>query len=216
MALLSEREIEERLAELPGWRRVGTAIEKRFERGDFAGSVRFVADLLEPAEEMNHHPDVRLTYPRVDLRLWSHDAGGITERDLDLARRVSQIAAEQGIAAVPEEVEEVEVALDTADASRVAPFWAAVLTGDASNVDGPQVIDPTGRVPLLWFQQTDPHETPRQRFHLDVWVPPEVARQRIDAALAAGGTVADDEPETFTVLADPDGNRVCICTVEGR
>lgn len=214
MQTLSVEEI--RKAGLRDWRQLARGLHGRFRTRTYAAGLAFVSAVSEMAEELDHHPDVRLTYPRVDLRLWSHDAGGITERDIALARRVSEIAERQGVAAVPEEVEEVELALDTADAARVAPFWAAVLTGDAANVDGPQVIDPAGRVPLLWFQQTDPHATPRQRFHLDVWVPPEVATQRIEAALAAGGTVADDEPETFTVLADPDGNRVCVCVIEGR
>jgi 4a-hydroxytetrahydrobiopterin dehydratase len=68
-------------------------------------------------------------------------------------------------------------------------------------------------VPNLWFQDTDEHETPRQRFHLDVYVAPEVATQRIAAALAAGGVVVDDsEAPSYTVIADQDGNRACVCT----
>ena len=65
----------------------------------------------------------------------------------------------------------------------------------------------------MWFQDTEPHEAPRQRLHLDVWVAPEVADARIAAAVAAGGTVVDDsEAPSFTVLADPEGNMVCVCT----
>ena len=65
----------------------------------------------------------------------------------------------------------------------------------------------------LWFQDTDEHETPRQRFHLDVWVAPEVAEQRIAAAVAAGGVIVDDsQAPSFTVIADPDGNKACVCT----
>ena len=76
---------------------------------------------------------------------------------------------------------------------------------------------PEGDLPTLWFQQTEPHETPRQRFHLDIRVPPEVAEERIEAALAAGGTlVSDERAPTFTVLADPQGNKVCVCTQIGR
>ena len=73
--------------------------------------------------------------------------------------------------------------------------------------------DPTARCPTLWFQETEPHETPRQRFHLDIWVPHDVARARIAAALEAGGTlVSDTEAPSFTVLADADGNKACVCT----
>jgi 4a-hydroxytetrahydrobiopterin dehydratase len=66
-------------------------------------------------------------------------------------------------------------------------------------------------------QGTSPHEVPRQRWRLDVWVAPEVADTRIAAAVAAGGTVVDDsEAPSFTVLANPDGNEVCICTFLDR
>jgi len=93
----------------------------------------------------------------------------------------------------------------------------AVLTGSTEAFTGNDVIDPTGRVANLWFQGTKPHEEPRQRFHLDLWVPPEVVPGRIEAALAAGGKVVyDEEAPAFIVLADPQGNKVCLCTSEGR
>ena len=77
---------------------------------------------------------------------------------------------------------------------------------------GDDVRDATARVPILWFQGTDEHETPRQRFHLDVWVAPEVADQRIADALAAGGTVVDDSnTPSLTVIADQDGNKGIVC-----
>jgi 4a-hydroxytetrahydrobiopterin dehydratase len=114
-------------------------------------------------------------------------------------------------------VSEVEIALDTAEVAAVGPFWAALLTGDAGTLDGDDVADPGGRVPLLWFQHTDAHPTPRQRFHLDLWVPHDLAADRIAAAVAVGGRVVDDtEAPSFVVLADPDGNRACVCTCVGR
>lgn len=203
-------------AGLTDWRQLARGLHGRFGTGSYATGLAFVTAVSEVAEEMNHHPDVTLTYPWVGLRLWSHDAAGLTQRDIDLARRISEIAREQGVGAEPAELSELELALDTAEPAKLAPFWAALLTGDQANTDGADVIDPAGRVPLLWFQRTEPHDTPRQRFHLDLWVPTDMAPQRIEAALAAGGTIADDEPDTFTVLADPDGNRVCVCVVEGR
>jgi 4a-hydroxytetrahydrobiopterin dehydratase len=63
---------------------------------------------------------------------------------------------------------------------------------------------------MLWFQSSGSEE-PRQRFHIDVRVPPEIAQHRIDAAVAAGGQVVD-EAASFVVLADADGNRVCVCS----
>lgn len=200
-------------AGLGDWRLLAQAIHARFLTGSFAAGLRFITAVTEAAESANHHPDVMLTYPWVDLKLISHDVAAVTQRDLDLARRISGIAVDQGIGAKPAVLAEVELALDTADLDAAGPFWAALLTGDRGSLTGDDVVDPAGRVPLLWFQGTDAHEVPRQRFHIDLWVPHDVAQERIAAAVAAGGTVVDDEnAPRFVVLADPDGNRVCVCT----
>ena len=204
-------------AGLDDWRQLAQGIHARFRTGSFTKGLRFLTAVTEAAEAANHHPDVTLTYPHVDLLLISHDVGALTSRDVDLARTISSIAAEQGLKPQPGALAEVELALDTAAPTAAGPFWAALLTGDAGNVRGDDVVDPSGRVPLLWFQGTDRHETPRQRFHLDVWVPHDVAGDRIAAAVAAGGTVVDDsQAPAFTVLADGEGNRACVCTVLER
>ncbi len=204
-------------AGLDDWRRLAQALHARFLTGDFATGARLVAAVTELAEAAGHHPDVTLTYPFVDLRLVSHDVGRVTTRDLDLAARISAAARELGIGADPHPVAEVELALDTADPAAVRPFWSALLTGGADPAGTGGIVDPNGRVPLLWFQQTDDHEPPRQRFHLDVWVPHDRAEVRIAAAVAAGGVVVDDsEAPSFVVLADPDGNRACVCTCLDR
>ncbi|MEW2168057.1 VOC family protein [Streptomyces sp. NPDC007084] len=104
--------------------------------------------------------------------------------------------------------------------SRRGGRFAALLTGDAENTVHDSVVDPTHRVPAVWFQGTGPHETPRQRRHMDLWPAPEAAPPRIRAAVAAvaaGGTVVDDSgPPSYTVPADPEGNRVCVRTALGR
>ena len=64
-------------------------------------------------------------------------------------------------------------------------------------------------MPYLWFQETDEHETPRQRFHWDVFVPHDHAEARIAAAVAAGGVVVQED-DGYTVLADRDGNQACV------
>ena len=106
-----------------------------------------------------------------------------------LARRITEIAAEHAVDADPASITTIELALDTAHAATIAPVWAALLTGSTEargrRTIGDDVRDATGRVPILWFQDTDEHETLRQRFHVDVWVPSEVADQRIAAAVAA-------------------------------
>jgi 4a-hydroxytetrahydrobiopterin dehydratase len=92
MALLSDSEIDARLAELPGWSRAGEAIEKRFERGDFVGSVEFVSRLLEPAEGMNHHPDLAVSWDTVTVTIATHSEGGLTAADFELAQKIDALA----------------------------------------------------------------------------------------------------------------------------
>jgi 4a-hydroxytetrahydrobiopterin dehydratase len=200
-------------AGLADWRKLAQALHARFLTKNFAKGLTFVNAISEAAERANHHPDVTLTYPFVDVKLISHDASAVTQRDLDLAREISEIASQQGISADPSALVQLELALDTADLAAVGPFWAALLTGSPDSVVGDDVIDPKQRVPLLWFQHTDPHETPRQRFHVDLWVPHDLAEERIAAAVAAGGRVVDtDNAPSFVVLADPEGNKACVCT----
>ena len=92
MAPLDDQEIEARLAELDGWKRAGDAIEKKFDRDDFVGSVEFVKALVEPAEEMNHHPDVAISWSEVTVTITTHSEGGLTENDFELAKRVDALA----------------------------------------------------------------------------------------------------------------------------
>lgn len=92
MARLGDAEIEEKLASLSGWRRSGDAIEKEFKRGDFVGSVRFVDSLVEPAEEMNHHPDFAVSWDTVTVTLSTHSEGGLTESDFELAAKIDALA----------------------------------------------------------------------------------------------------------------------------
>jgi 4a-hydroxytetrahydrobiopterin dehydratase len=88
MPLLDDSEIEARLAELPGWARNGAAIEKTFECGDFVGSVRFVDRLVEPAEQMGHHPDLGISWNEVKVSLSTHSEGGLTGSDFELAAKI--------------------------------------------------------------------------------------------------------------------------------
>lgn len=92
MALLSDSEIEQRLAGLSGWERRGDAIAKEFERGDFVGSVKFVDSLVGPAEEMNHHPDLEISWSTVTVSLATHSEGGLTANDFELAAKIDALA----------------------------------------------------------------------------------------------------------------------------
>jgi 4a-hydroxytetrahydrobiopterin dehydratase len=201
-------------AGLDDWRKLAQGLHARYRIADFRAGAAFVAAVAEAAEAANHHPDLKMTYGVVDVSLCTHDDGlWVTQKDIDMARQITGIARRNGLRPEPTAVAQFEIALDTANEDRVAPFWSVLLTGSPDNKIYDSVFDPTGRVPGLWFQDTDEHQVPRQRWHFDLWLAPEVADERIEAAVAAGGAVVDDSnAPSFTVLADPDGNRVCICT----
>lgn len=212
--ILSLRDVE---AEgLSDWRLLFSALHTRFRTRSFATGLELVNRIGEEAEAMNHHPDLDLRYPHLNVRLTSHDSGGVTARDIRLARKISEFAASANVAANPSAVSVLELALDSEDYRAIKPFWRAVLALRDSRAEE-ELVDPDGALPTLWFQETDAHEPPRQRFHVDVRVPPEVARERIDAALAAGGTlVSEEHAPSFWVLADAQGNKACVTTGEGR
>ena len=202
---------------LDDWRFFLVKLHARFKTGTFTKGLELVTRITEAAEAANHHPDVVLTYPQVDVDLFSHDVGGVTSRDVDLARQISAIARELGIESAPREVSTLELALDVPDADEVRPFWAAVL-GYGTHGSWPEVFDKGGRNNTLWFQKA-PGATGevQQRFHLDIVVPREVAEERVKAAVDAGGTlVSTDAVPAFWVLADQHGNKVCVCTADGR
>jgi 4a-hydroxytetrahydrobiopterin dehydratase len=92
MALLSEAEIEAKLAGLEGWKRDGEAIEKSFSCGDFVGSVKFAESLVGPAEEMGHHPDLEISWDTVTVTISTHSEGGLTAADFELAGKVDALS----------------------------------------------------------------------------------------------------------------------------
>ena len=161
---------------LTDWVLIVRALEARYETNGFAKGLELVDRIGAAAEEADHHPDLTLTWPTVLVRLWSHDARGVTERDVALARTISEIAAELGIAATPERTQNLELCLDAADIKAVGPFWAAVLGFDWDE-EHLEIVDPDGRMPAAWFQQTEAHDPPRQRWHLDIHVDPRRGRR---------------------------------------
>ena len=156
------------------------------------------------------------------LRLQSAAAGAVTGRDIGLAATVSSALSARGRQLTPGSgaVQQLEIAIDALDIPAVRPFWKAITgyvdePGPSDLTDA--LIDPLGRGPAIWFQQMDAPRPQRNRIHLDLDLPHDAARGRIDAALAAGGRlVSDAEAPAFWVLADPEGNEACICTWQGR
>ena len=196
-----------------GWVYLLGGLQTRIRTRDFAAGLAIVDAIGAAAEAMDHHPDLDLRYTHVDIRLTSHDVRAVTSRDLRLARTISTIAADAGTATEGATVSRLELALDSPDFAAALPFWGAVLAMEPA---GDELRDPYGALPVMWLQQSGSEE-PRQRWHPDVWVDPAQVKPRIDAAVAAGGTlVSDAEAPSFWVLADPQGNKVCLCTWQDR
>jgi 4a-hydroxytetrahydrobiopterin dehydratase len=89
--LLDDDAIAAKLGELEGWSRQGDAIVKTFDHGDFVGSVEFVRRLTGPAEELGHHPDLKISWSEVEVSITSHSDGGLTANDFELASRIDAI-----------------------------------------------------------------------------------------------------------------------------
>ncbi|GAA4115200.1 hypothetical protein GCM10022415_11480 [Knoellia locipacati] len=220
-------------AHLTDWRKLAQGLHGRWLVDGFSAGARFVTAVAAAGDEVGHHPRVSMGRGHVDLELVTPDAiyrddegteyvvEWVTQQDVDLARRISEIASELGLEADPASVSEVELGLDTADSATIAPVWAALLTGDPESQGrgspSDEVRDATVRTPNLWFGDAPAADDvatdgPGQRFHVEVYLAPEVAQSRIAAAVAAGGTVVDDsEAPGLTVVADQDGNRGVVC-----
>jgi 4a-hydroxytetrahydrobiopterin dehydratase len=200
---------------LDDWRVVVRSLEGTFRAGSFPAAASLIAAIADAAEAAQHHPDLSLRYPdRVGVALTTHATNGLTTLDVELARQISSLAARAGATAEPAASQMVEIAIDTVDADRIRPFWAAVL---GYRDDGGSLVDPLRRGPPVWFQRMDAERPGRGRFHIDVSVPHDVAEARVANALAAGGTMVTDRfAKAWWVLADADGNEACVCTWQDR
>ncbi len=89
-ARLSDLEIQRALGSLPGWSRRGDVLTKTFTFQRFLDGIDFVVRVAHQAEAANHHPDIDIRYNKVTCTLSTHDAGGITEKDLQLAKDIER------------------------------------------------------------------------------------------------------------------------------
>lgn len=201
------------LAGLPDWRgRVG-GLHAAFRLPSPRAALEFVAAVGALAEELDHHPDVDWRYDHVFVTTTTHSADRrVTALDVELARRTSALAAALGAQPRPDLPRTVEIGVDARDPSAVAGVWRAAL-GYAEHSSG-TLYDPFGRGPSVWFQET-PDPAP-SRLHLDVSVASEAAEGVVEAAVAAGARRDDAFAPSWVVLTDAAGDRLCICTPEGR
>ena len=192
-----------------GWRVLRDDACTYFATGSFAKGVELVDAIAEVAMG-DRHPDIDLRPEGVTVRLGTH--GPLpTEEDLLLAERISAVARELGVSIDLDGFQAVQVAIDALVIPEVLPFWQAVL--GYRKVADEDLIDPRLSGPPFWFQQMDAPRPQRNRIHLDVTVPHDVAEARVAAALAAGGHVVDDShARAFWVLADAEGNEACVST----
>lgn len=172
------------------------------------------------------HLRVDVRAHRVDLALSTPiERTVVTERDVELATAITAALGDLGLALSPPSgegaagrpVQTVELAIDALDIPAVLPFWRTVL----GYVDEPgsddSIVDPVRIGPTIWFQQMDVARPQRNRIHFDVVVSHDEAPGRIRAALDAGGVLVEDAfARSFWVLADCEGNEVCVCTWQDR
>jgi 4a-hydroxytetrahydrobiopterin dehydratase len=189
------------------------------------GQASTVAALAVAAcgPDADAHLRVDLRPDRVELSLQDRDGPAVTSRDVELAAAITAAVAGTGArvaspvsAQYPRPVQALELAIDAMDIPAIRPFWRAVLGyDDEPGHDEPDaaVVDPAGQGPAVWFQQMDEPRPQRSRIHFDVTVADDEALPRVQAALAAGGTLVSDEAApSFWVLADAEGNEACVCT----
>jgi len=93
MQPLDAKALRQALRSLPGWRKRRGCLERTFERADFLDALRLVNRVGRLAERLRHHPDIQIRWNRVTFSLTTHDAGGITDKDLELARRIDRLAS---------------------------------------------------------------------------------------------------------------------------
>ena len=217
---LSRQEASDAVTDL-GWRLVlgelGTVVR--------TGSLPLAADVAGRAAAVagaDGHLRLDVRADRVILSLQTAAVGWVTELDVELAQRISAVAAElrlhttSGVGQDDRSVQVLEIGIDTLDAAAIRPFWQAVLGyADEPGRSGPWdgLVDPLGQGPAVWFQRMDAPRPQRNRIHVDGSVPHDEAEPRIQAALAAGGTLRyDAEAPAFWPLADAEGNEACITT----
>ena len=211
-----------------GWRYLLGNLATSISVDSLGDAVRLAGVVAEACGDLaDGHLRADVRPDRLELSLQTRASGFLTDADVDLARSVSAAVraagAETGGCTSTERarpVQMLEMAIDAIDIPAIRPFWKAVLAyADEPGSTAPDdaVIDPTGQLPAIWFQQMDEPRTQRNRVHFDITVAHDEAQPRVDAALAAGGVlVSDAAARSFWVLADVEGNEICVCTWTDR
>jgi len=206
MAILTPQQFEEARG-TRDWRALNAGADTWFDTASHLAGARFVRRVAELAEAAGHHPDIDLRAAGVHLRLLSHDVGQLTERDVSLARQISETAADLGLRADPSAVQRMQIAIDVSDVGAVAAFWQAAFRFDRAAED--RLVDPSGRQPRIWFQELDAPRPLRNRIHLDAGSPWELVAGTTSALQAAGGRITY-ENQWWRTVADAEGNEADV------
>jgi 4a-hydroxytetrahydrobiopterin dehydratase len=207
-----------------GWRYALATLVTSVRTASLAEATQVaIAAAQACGDRADAHLRIDLRPDRVELSLGHRATGAVTDVDTVLARAITTALAEGGHATggatsaeLARPVQMLEIAVDALDIPAVRPFWKAVLGyADEPAGGGPTdaLADPAGQLPAVWFQQMDAPRPQRNRIHLDITVAHDEAEARVKAALDAGGVlVSDAAARSFWVLADVEGNEVCVCT----
>jgi 4a-hydroxytetrahydrobiopterin dehydratase len=211
-----------------GWRYLLGTIATSVQVGSTAQALLVVQAVVTACgPDPDGHLQIDLRPDRVEVGLQTAAVAAATVADVNLSRRITDAVAALGleVAGVTthggrRSVQMLEIAIDAIDIPAVRGFWKAVMGyADEPGGHGPTdpLVDPARQGPAIWFQQMDRPRTQRNRIHLDLTVPHDEADARVQAALAAGGVlVSDAAARSFWILADTEGNEVCICTWQDR
>ncbi|AOT05225.1 4a-hydroxytetrahydrobiopterin dehydratase [Arthrobacter sp. U41] len=210
--VLTEDQVDAALRGLPDWRyRLGGLVTV-YKAPAAAAALELIAAVGRLAEEQNHHPDLDWRYNRVFLRYSSHDAGDeVTRRDVAAAAAAGAAAAGIGATAEPGLYRTIEVVIDSEDPAAISEVWRVALGYRRGGSD--DLVDPFGRGPTLWFQQTS---TPSpSRLHLDIHRSKAESGPVLEKTAATGALMNRDHAPNWVVVTDTQGNQLCLCTEAG-
>ncbi len=213
-----------------GWRYLLGAFSTSIRVTSLAHAADVAAVIIAACgDAADHHLVVDVRPGRVEATLMDDALAAVTQHDVELAHAVTAAVVGLGLttggastelADDDRPVQALELAIDAIDIPAIRPFWKAVMAyvdepGHTGDTD--PLVDPVRQGPSIWFQQMDAPRPQRNRIHLDLTVSHDEGRRRVDAALAAGGRLVDDQwARAFWVLADVEGNEVCVCTWQDR
>jgi len=212
----------EALEQLPGWTVVDGRLEISVRAKDFTQAIEFVNRFTNFAEAQDHHPDFEVRYNTVRMRVVSHDVGHLTDRDIRFATSVDVLIEEMQLKRQPEKITRAQLVLVSTDVSRIKPFWQAIFDFKQAKDDENVIVDRSDVLPSIRFHQFADSSASQEdvnlsgalgKAHLDIFVPAELAADRVEAAVEAGGKLLNDTHGPFEwELSDIDGNRAFVRT----